>query len=112
MFWRNGLIIHSFIYSYYVDYKNNFVTNFQILYTDVLVSFVAESNCKMNKEKLLRNFKKKENTPEHNEDIAITNVVTSVTKYMINAVLSFATDEIKKNHAVDLSSTRSKFQKM
>ena len=96
MFWRNGLIIHSFIYSYYVDYKNSFVTNFQILYTDALVSFVAEPNCKMNKEKLLRNFKKKENIPEHNEDITITNVVTSVTKYITNAVLSFAADEIKK----------------
>ena len=90
----------SFIHSNHVDYKNSFLTNFQILNSDVLVSFiifVADSHCKMNNEKFLCYFKKKENTSEDNEDITITNVVTSVvTKDITNAELSFAADEIKK----------------
>ena len=49
----------------------------------------------MNKEKFLRYFKKKENT-EDNEDITITNVVTSVTKDITYVELSFAVDEIKE----------------
>ena len=53
----------------------------------------------MNKEKFLRYFKKKENTSENDEDITITNVVTSVTKDVTNAELSFAVDEIKKSHS-------------
>ena len=52
----------------------------------------------MNKEKFLRYFKKKENTSENNEDARITNVVTSVTKDITNAELSFAVGEIKKLH--------------
>ena len=60
--------------------------------------FVAELNCKMNKEKFLSYFKKKENTSEDNEDITITNVVTCVKKYITNVELSFVADEIKKSH--------------
>ena len=41
----------------------------------------------MNKEKFLFYFKNKEKTVEDNEDIAITNVVTFVTKGMLNWVL-------------------------
>ena len=66
----------------------------------------------MNKEKFLRYFKKKENTSEDNEDITITNVVTSVTKDITNAKIEFCGRRDKKNHTVDLSSIRSKFQKM
>ena len=57
------------------DCKISFLMNFQILYTDALVSFIifiAESNCKMKKGKSLHYFSKKENT-EDNGDIAITN---------------------------------------
>ena len=61
----------------------------------------------MSKEKFLHYFKKKENTSEDNEDITITIVVTSVTKDITNAELSFATEEIK-NHTVDLNSIKSK----
>ena len=50
----------------------------------------------MNKEKFLRYFKKKENTSQDNEHIAISNVVTSVTIDITNAELSSAVDEIKK----------------
>ena len=53
---------------------------------------------KTNKEKFLRYFKKNENTSEDDEDITITNVVTSVAKDITNAELSFAADEIKKSH--------------
>ena len=63
------------------------------------IIIVAESNCKMNKEKFLRYFKKKENTSENNEDVTVTNVVTSVTKDITNAELSFAANEIKKSHS-------------
>ena len=65
----------------------------------------------MNRETFLRYLKKKENTSEDNEDITITNVVISVTKDITNAKLSFAAEKIK-NHTVDLSSARSKSQKM
>ena len=87
---RNGKVrFHSFIRIKLIS-KKFFATDFLILYTNVLVSFiifVAESNCKMNKEKFLFYFKKKEKTAEDNEDIEITNVVTFVTKGMLNWVL-------------------------
>ena len=87
---RNGKVrFYSFIRIKLIS-KKFFATDFLILYTNVLVSFiifVAESNCKMNKEKFLFYFKKKEKTVEDNEDIAITNVVTFVTKGMLNWVL-------------------------
>ena len=65
----------------------------------------------MNREKFFRYFKKKESYLGDNEEITITNGVTSVTKGITNAALSFAAEEIT-NHAVDLSSTRIKFQKL
>ena len=87
---RNGKVrFYSFIRIKLIS-KKFFATDFLILYTNLLVSFiifVAESNCKMNKEKFLFYFKKKEKTVEDNEDIAITNVVTFVTKGMLNWVL-------------------------
>ena len=63
----------------------------------------------MSKEKFLRYFKKKESTSEDNEDhgviilnedITIINVVTSVTKDITNAELSFASFSVSftRNH--------------
>ena len=82
------------------------MSSYQLSY--LLLSRIA----KWTKKSLFAIFlKKKEHTFEDNEDITITNVVTSVTKDITNAELSFAVDEIK-NHTVNLSSIRSKFQKM
>ena len=55
----------------YLEILTNF---FEILYPPL------QAACEMNKEQFLRYFKKKENTSENNEDITITNVVTSATK--------------------------------
>ena len=84
---RNGKVrFHSFIRIKLIS-KKFFATDFLILNTNVLVSFiifVAGSNCKMSKDKFLFYFKNREKTVEDNEDIAITNVVTFVTKDMLN----------------------------